>query len=180
MRIRIGCDHDGEPVHIDTTRRTRVALLAPPARGKTTLCRYLARRWLASSTESCLVLTPRGYEFADLRVPVRATPPAAANLEVGGLLLVDETWALPADTARRAIRSGYRVVVMTGFGPEFPPDLCSGLDRQWAPEIDAVYALEHARHRMPIQMRLDWPATTVPVFCDRRRPANFPLHRWAV
>ena len=67
MRVRIGRDDFGDPITVDTSGVARIGLCGPPGSGKTTTCRYLARRWSAGAGNTpCAVVTTRVYEYRDL------------------------------------------------------------------------------------------------------------------
>lgn len=116
MSIRIGSDDTDTQVSIYTTARTRVALPGPPGCGKTTTCRYLARRWLASTGGPCLLVTPRPYEYGNLEAAHIQDPGRVSVPDQASMLIVDEDDLITAELVERAMRSAHRLVVVTSFG----------------------------------------------------------------
>jgi Viral (Superfamily 1) RNA helicase len=184
VRVRIGCDDFGDPISIDTTGVARIGLCGPPGSGKTTTCRYLARRWTAvAGAATCAVVTARSHEYQDLadsQLITLATTLDAAGC--GGLLIVDD-----ADDARPgvivdALQAPYPVIVIAAFGPALIIDR-PHQHPDGAPWLTASYALHHqpgAAGDIAGQGCLDWPDATTSVLLDRRPARDFPLHRWAV
>jgi energy-coupling factor transporter ATP-binding protein EcfA2 len=180
MSIRIGLDDTDTQVSIDTTTRTRIALLGPPGCGKTTTCRYLGRRWLASTGGHCLLVTPRPYEYGNLDVAQIQDPGRVSVPDQASMLIVDEADLITPELVVRAMRSAHGLVIVASFGPALTDLTTSDVDG--TPDFDAIYALEHTPRldAAPVQSRLDWPANTIPVFLDQRRHLEFPVHKWAM
>jgi Ni2+-binding GTPase involved in maturation of urease and hydrogenase len=177
MRIRLGLDNGGNEINIDTATRARVGLLGPPGCGKTTTCRYIARRWLATRNGPCCVLTSRPYEYADLDVAIITDPRLVTVPSGSSLLIVDEADQFAASNLERAVRSDYQLVIVASFG-----DAVTRLTSDETPAVDTVYAIEHGLRILgqPVQCRLDWPPHTIPVFLGARAHTDFPVHRWAM
>jgi hypothetical protein len=149
MKIRIGQDDYGEPITANTTGPVRIALVGHPEAGKTTTCRYVARRWSAHRRGPCLAITSRGYEYRDLAAAgvLLVTDLAAAVAAHPGMLIVDEAEHLSGDAVRQTLRSPHAAVLITSFGAapaakDFavqPPDA--------APGLTASYAVRHHPQR---------------------------------
>jgi len=180
MNIRIGLDDTNAQASIDTRARARIALLGPPGCGKTTTCRYLARRWLASTGGPCLIVTPRPYEYGNLDVVSIQDPALVSVPAQPSMLILDEADVLAHELVERAVRSAHQLIIVTSFGQTLT-DLTTNAD-DGPPDFHAIYALEHTPRlaATPVQSRLDWPPNTIPVFLDRRRHIDFPLHKWAM
>ena len=97
--MRLGRSLEGEIIRIDTTRPQTTLLLGDPGIGKTTLCRYVVRWWLARTAEHVVVSAARRAEWADLSECSR--------------LSLHDLWAEPARSlleARVLVTPGGRVL----------------------------------------------------------------------
>jgi energy-coupling factor transporter ATP-binding protein EcfA2 len=182
MNVRIGLDDAHAGVSIDAAARSRIALLGPPGCGKTTTCRYLVRRWLASTGGPCLLVTPRPYEYGNLDIANIEDPGRVSVPDQPSMLVVDEADLLDPGIVEGAVRSAHQLVIVASFGRAVVDlDSCDTGDDA-APVFDATYSLQHTPRAdtSAVQCRLDWPANTIPVFLDQRRQSDFPLHKWAM
>jgi hypothetical protein len=183
MKIRIGLDDANAEVCIDTTARGRIALLGPPGCGKTTACRYLARRWLAGNGGPCLLVTPRPYEYGNLDVASVKGPGLISVSARPSMFIVDEADLLDPGILERTVRSEHQLVIVASSGWAIAEWTTSNAaDADASPAFHATYALERGPRTdaLPVQCRLDWPPGTVPVFLDQGSYLDFPLHKWAI
>ena len=178
MKIRIGRDHNGAPVTINTNERQIIALLGAPGVGKTTTCRHLVREAVIQNGGTCVVVTPRAYEYADLTAfgvhvhnPHRAgRVPSSRRRD---LVIVDDADSLTgealfaaAHVGRTLIAACATVTPLTDRDPELP---------------SACYVLHRGPHLVnAVQGRLDLPHDAIDVYLDRPDSFDVPAHRWAI
>lgn len=185
--MRLGRTLDGEVAWIDTASPQAILLLGDPGMGKTTLCRYLVRWWLARTDEHVVVSSDRRAEWADLSecsrlslrdLAARSTPTCLHADQGAGLSVFDGV--RNADRELLRLVSGREAMVVVTALSAWESDPTTGVER-WGLALQSYsHAAANAGPSLldPTQARLDWGAGTRALMPDIRGAADFPLHRW--
>lgn len=184
MDVRIGITATGELVTFDTASTRPLLLVGDSGRGKTTICRYLTRWWLADTDRHAHVFTPASTEWADLRChrhhldEWRHTWDAPGCVEGSCLIVIDEAELFPA-TAWASLPLGKVPVLLTARDASLIPLPRSDVEALPCVGLicpDSTDPVELAVQEG--QTRLDWPCGTTVVIADQRSPLDAPCHRW--
>lgn len=151
--------------------------------GKTTIARYLARWWLASTRRHVHAYSHLPSEWADLRCERARVEvlPSRWECSADGCMVVVDDVDQCTDEQVAALPMGIAPVIMTSRGGNDLMDralpagslTCLGLVRAGSKDPFDAAVLDG-------QGRLDWPLDIVPVVPDKRAPLDLPCHRWQV
>ena len=187
MKVRIGRTPDGTPVSLDTATTSVLVLVGDPARGKTTLARYVARWWIADPVRAARAFADQPHQYADLAIraqPLGDVTTAEVAVDVRHLTIIDGADNVAIETVL-AHANGSGLTIVTSFGPsarafDGTGHPCLGLLAR-EPRIGRRWQTAGGhRETDSVQGRLDWPIDVVAVVPDPRGERDFPVHRWQV